>query len=119
SMGLIGHERPRMFCVQAEGCAPIVRAFRDGSRFAQAWDSAATAAGGLRVPGAVGDFLILDAVRQSGGSAVAVPDREMFAMQKRLGSLGLGYVGLEPASADVGLLCLYDVGLLERARACR
>ena len=117
SMGLIGHERPRMFCVQAEGCAPIVRAFRDGSRFAQAWDGAATAAGGLRVPGAVGDFLILDALRQSGGSAVAVPDSEMFAMQKRLGSLGLGYVSLETAAAAARLRALVDAGLIGRGEA--
>jgi threonine synthase len=114
TMGFIGDERPRMFCVQADGCAPIVRAFRDGSRFAQAWAGAATAAGGLRVPSAVGDFLVLDAVRQSGGSAVAVPDAEMFTMQKRLGSLGLGYVSLETAAAAVGLQALAEPGLLGR-----
>ena len=69
------------------------------------------------MPGAVGDFLILDAIRQSGGSAVAVPDSEMFAMQKRLGSLGLGYVSLETAAAAAGLRALVDAGLIGRGEA--
>ena len=60
AVGLIGADRPRMFSVQAEGCAPIVRAFEEGQRFAAAWDDATTAAAGIRVPSAVGDFLILD-----------------------------------------------------------
>ena len=108
SMGLIGRERPRMFCVQAEGCAPIVRAFQEGSRFARSWDNASTAAAGLRVPGAVGDFLILDAIRESGGAAVAVPESDMLDMQRRMGSLGLGYVSLETAAAAAGLVVLVE-----------
>ena len=103
AIGLIGAERPRVYSVQAEGCAPIVRAFQAGARFAEPWRDAATAAGGLRVPSAVGDFLILDAIRASGGSAVAVADAEMFATQRRLGELGLGYVSLETAAAAAGL----------------
>src|SRR4051812_36977477 len=67
AVGLIGAERPRMFAVQAEGCAPIVRAFENGDEFAQRWEHAATVATGIRVPKAVGDFLILRAVRESGG----------------------------------------------------
>ena len=114
AMGLIGEARPRMFCVQAEGCAPIVRAFRDGGRFAEPWQDATTAAGGLRVPSAAGDFLILDAVRESGGSAVAVPDGEMLAMQKDLGRLGLGYVSLETAAATAGLRALLEAGAITR-----
>lgn len=74
AIGLIGPERPRMIAVQAEGCAPIVRAFEAGERHATRWEDAHTVAAGIRVPQAVGDFLILDAVRASGGFAVAVPD---------------------------------------------
>jgi threonine synthase len=74
AVGLIGSKRPRMFAVQAEGCAPIVRAFENGGEFAERWENAATVATGIRVPKAIGDFLILRAVRESGGSAIAVPE---------------------------------------------
>ncbi|NJC33937.1 threonine synthase [Sphingomonas jejuensis] len=77
AIGLIGAERPRMIAVQAEGCAPIVRAFERGERHAERWQDAHTYAAGIRVPAAVGDFLILDAVRDSGGYAVAVSDAEI------------------------------------------
>ena len=73
-VGLIGPKRPRMYAVQAEGCAPIVRAFDNGDEFAERWEHAATAATGIRVPKAVGDFLILRAVRESKGAAIAVPE---------------------------------------------
>jgi threonine synthase len=69
--------RPRMISVQAEGCAPIVRAFQSGAERAEPWADAGTVADGLRVPRAIGDFLILRAVRESGGTAIAVPDSEM------------------------------------------
>jgi threonine synthase len=72
--GLIGSKRPRMYAVQAEGCAPMVRAFENGDEFAERWEHAATVATGIRVPKAVGDFLILRAVRESGGAAIAVPE---------------------------------------------
>jgi threonine synthase len=75
AVGLIGPERPRMVAVQAEGCAPIVRAFEAGEEFAERWEHAATVATGIRVPKAVGDFLILRAVRMSGGAALAVPEQ--------------------------------------------
>jgi threonine synthase len=74
ALGWIGPERPRMFAVQASGCAPIVRAFEAGEEHAERWEDAATVAAGIRVPKAVGDFLILRAVRASGGQAVAVGD---------------------------------------------
>jgi threonine synthase len=74
ALGWIGPARPKMFAVQAEGCAPIVRAFNDGSEFAEPWKDAHTVAAGIRVPAAVGDFLILRAVRESGGAALAVSD---------------------------------------------
>lgn len=73
-LGWIGPERPKMFAVQAEGCAPIVRAFEKGERHAEEWEDAQTAAMGIRVPRAIGDFLILDAVRESGGAALAVSE---------------------------------------------
>jgi threonine synthase len=63
-----------MYAVQAEGCAPMVRAFERGDEFAERWENAATVATGIRVPKAVGDFLILRAVRESGGAAIAVPE---------------------------------------------
>lgn len=72
-----GQRRPRMVSVQAEGCAPIVRAFQQGTEKAQPWEGAKTIADGLRVPRAIGDFLILRAVRESGGTALAVPDAAM------------------------------------------
>ncbi len=70
-------KRPRMVSVQAEHCAPIVRAFQQGTEKAQPWEGASTIADGLRVPRAIGDFLILRAIRESGGTALAVPDRTM------------------------------------------
>jgi threonine synthase len=69
--------RPRMVSVQAEGCAPIVQAFESGTDHAAPWNNASTIADGLRVPRAIGDFLILRAIRESAGTAVAVSDREM------------------------------------------
>jgi threonine synthase len=74
AVGLIGSKRPRMIAVQAEGCAPMVRAFERGYEFAERWEHAATVATGIRVPKAVGDFLILRAVRESGGAAIAVSE---------------------------------------------
>jgi threonine synthase len=73
-IGLIGPRRPRMIAVQAAGCAPMVRAWENGDEFAERWEGAATMATGIRVPKAVGDFLILRAVRESGGAAIAVEE---------------------------------------------
>jgi len=85
-MGWIGPKRPRMVSVQAAGCAPIVRAFEAGERFAKEFPNAATVASGLRVPRAIGDFLILDAIRASGGAAVAVSDEELIAATREIGA---------------------------------
>ncbi len=74
ALGWIGSKRPRMYAVQASGCAPIVRAFEAGQEHAERWEDAHTVAAGIRVPRAVGDFLILRAVRESGGKALAVGD---------------------------------------------
>jgi threonine synthase len=77
TMGLIGPERPKMSVVQAEGCAPIVRAFAAGADHAERWANAATIAPGIRVPAAIADYLILAAVRESGGTALTVSDAEL------------------------------------------
>jgi threonine synthase len=74
AIGFIGNKRPRMVAVQAAGCAPIVRAYEAGKEHAPRWEDAHTIASGIRVPQAIGDFLILRAVRESGGFAIAVPD---------------------------------------------
>lgn len=79
ALGWIGPKRPRMYAVQASGCAPIVRAYEAGEEHAERWEDAATVAAGIRVPRAVGDFLILRAVRASGGRALAVGDPAILA----------------------------------------
>ena len=79
ALGWIGPKRPRMYAVQASGCAPIVRAYEAGEEHAERWEEAATVAAGIRVPRAVGDFLILRAVRASGGRALAVGDPAILA----------------------------------------
>jgi len=86
-MGWIDAKRPRMVTVQASGCAPIVRAFVEGKRFADEFANASTVASGLRVPRAIGDFLIIDALRESGGTAVAVSDEELLAAVREIGAL--------------------------------
>ena len=74
TLGWLGQKKPRMVAVQAEGCAPIVRAYESGEEHAPLWQDAQTVAAGIRVPAAIGDFLILRAVRESGGYAIAVSD---------------------------------------------
>jgi threonine synthase len=86
-LGWVGSRRPKMFAVQATGCAPIVRAWARGDEFAEAWSDAATFASGIRVPSAVGDFLILRAIRESGGAAAAVTDDEMVRWTRTVGAL--------------------------------
>ena len=78
-MGLIGSQRPRMIAAQAEGCAPIVRAFQQRAAASEKWEQASTVAAGLRVPKALGDFLILADIYASNGEAVAVTDAELMA----------------------------------------
>ncbi|MGI9168218.1 MAG: pyridoxal-phosphate dependent enzyme, partial [Pyrinomonadaceae bacterium] len=85
-LGWIDSKRPRMVTVQSAGCAPIVRAFAAGKRFADEFPNAATVAAGLRVPRAIGDFLIIDALRESGGTAIAVSDDELIAATREIGA---------------------------------
>lgn len=84
-LGWIGPQRPRMVTVQAAGCAPMVKAFHTGQEFAEPWPGAATLADGLRVPAAIGDFMILRVLRESGGTALAVSDEEMLTAIRLLG----------------------------------
>jgi threonine synthase len=86
TLGWIGKKRPRMFAVQATGCAPIVRAFEAGEKIAAEFPDARTFAAGLRVPKAIGDFLILNILRQSNGGAIAVDDEEMIRSAREVGS---------------------------------
>ena len=86
TLGWIGKKRPRMFAVQATGCAPIVRAFETGEKIAEEFPDAHTVAAGLRVPKAIGDFLILNILRQSNGGAIAVDDEEMIRSAREVGS---------------------------------
>ena len=90
-IGWLKGKLPRMVAVQATGCAPIVKAYEDGTEHAELWQDAHTVAAGIRVPVAVGDFLILRAVRESGGFAIAVDDESISA-------------GLEEVSKEEGLL---------------
>jgi threonine synthase len=109
-MGWIGSKRPRMVTVQAEGCAPIVRAFEEGNRFADEFPNAATTASGLRVPKAIGDFLILDALRASGGSAVAVSDEELIAATRDIGTVEGVFCAPEGAACLPALKKLIEAG---------
>ena len=87
TLGWIGSERPKMISVQASGCAPIVRAFEQRKPESEPWKDAATIAAGLRVPKALGDFLVLDAIYRSGGAAVATTDDEILAGVRTLARL--------------------------------
>ena len=109
-MGWIGSRRPRMVTVQAEGCAPIVRAFEEGNRFADEFPNAATIASGLRVPKAIGDFLILDALRASGGTAVSVTDEELIAATREIGAAEGIFCAPEGAACLPALKKLMETG---------
>jgi threonine synthase len=102
-LGWIGSKRPRMVVVQSTGCAPIVRAFEAGAEHAEPWTDARTLAAGIRVPAAIGDYLILRAVRDSGGTAVAVSDDEIVEAQRTLGRLTGIYAAPEGAATFAAL----------------
>jgi len=111
-MGWIGSKRPRMVTVQAAGCAPIVRAFENGERFAAEFQNAHTTASGLRVPKAIGDFLIIDALRESSGAAVAVTDQELIDATKEIGSAEGVFCAPEGAACLPALRKLMGEGLV-------
>lgn len=110
TLGLISGTT-RLYSVQAEGCAPIVRAWEAGDKSAGMWENAATAAWGLRVPAALGDFLILEALRASGGGAVAVSELAMVAATGQLGRLGIS-ASIEGGAALAAATRLREAGSL-------
>jgi|TARA_B100000959_G_scaffold48613_2_gene49954 threonine synthase len=109
----ISSKRPKMFAVQAENCAPIVRAFQNGDEFAQPWENATTLAAGMRVPSAIGDYLILNAIRDSGGSAITVSDEEMTDMTDLIGKLEGFFVCPEGAATACGARKLIKTGSID------
>ena len=110
ALGWIGKKRPRMFSVQATGCAPIVRAFETGDPAAAEFPDAHTCASGLRVPKAIGDFLILKILDQSNGGAVAVDDDEMMSVTREVGSSEGLFVAPEGAACFAALKSLLSTG---------
>jgi threonine synthase len=113
ALGWIDKKRPRMFSVQASGCAPIVRAFETGEKTAAEFPNARTRAAGLRVPKAIGDFLMLRILRQSNGGAVAVDDDEMIRMVREVGSKEGLFVAPEGAACFAALKSLRAAGKVD------
>ncbi len=112
TLGWIGPKRPKMVVVQASGCAPLVRAFEQGAEHAEPWEGAATIAAGIRVPAAIGDYLVLKAIRESGGTAIAVSDDEIRAGQLDM-ARGVGiYACPEGAATWAALITLRRRGFL-------
>jgi threonine synthase len=103
-----------MVSVQADGCAPNVRAFDQGLEKAPMWENATTVADGLRVPRAIGDFLILRAVRESGGTAIAVPDKAMVDAMIAIGSSEGVSAAPEGGAALAALERLLESGAIKR-----
>ena len=114
-LGWIDSARPRMVLVQAEGCAPMVKAFREGKEEAEAWPSPHTFAAGIRVPQAIGDFLMLRSVRESGGQAVAVSDQEIFEAIREVGSQEGLFFCPEGAACHAALRRLRKEGWIQDA----
>jgi threonine synthase len=112
ALGWIGDERPRMVSVQADGCAPIVRAWQRGDDAAEPWVDARTYAAGLRVPRAVGDFLMLRAIRASGGAAVAVSDAAMAEAVQRIGATTGIFAAPEGGATAAAVPVLKDSGVI-------
>jgi threonine synthase len=113
ALGWIGKKRPRMFAVQATGCAPIVRAFESGEKKAAEILDAHTIASGLRVPKAIGDFLILNILRHSNGGAIAVDDEEMIRVAREVGSSEGLFVAPEAAACFAAFKSLRSAGKID------
>jgi threonine synthase len=114
ALGWIDKKRPRMFSVQAAGCAPIVHAFEAGEKIAAEFPNAHTCASGLRVPKAIGDFLILKILRESNGGAVAVNDETMIRVTREVGSSEGLFVAPEGAACFAALKSLCSAGKISR-----
>jgi threonine synthase len=112
-LGWVKGKRPRMIAVQSAGCAPIPRAFDQGSQTSEAWKNAATFASGLRVPKAYGDYIILDALRASGGTALAISDDEILASLKDWAQNEGIFLSPEGATATAAYDCLLESGFLK------
>jgi threonine synthase len=106
-------KRPRMFAIQSSGCAPVVQAFNDGAAASQMWQNAETAASGLRVPKAYGDYIILDILRASGGMAVAVSDDDIFASLRDWAANEGIFLSPEGAAATAAYDHLLATGVLD------
>jgi len=113
ALGWIDAKRPRMYCVQASGCAPIVRAFEAGADHAVEFPNAQTRASGLRVPKAIGDFLILRILRESGGGAIAIDDDEMIRVTREVGGAEGLFIAPEGAACFAALRSLIDSGTIK------
>lgn len=113
TLGWIDSRRPRMVTVQSTGCAPMVKAFEEGKEFADMWVGARTVADGLRVPAAVGDFLILRALRESNGNAVAVPDNEIMEAANVMGRTQGIFPAPEGGASLAGFLQLRRSGWIK------
>ena len=113
-LGWIGSMRPKMIAVQADGCQPIVRAFEQNAEFSEFWQGANTVASGLRVPKALGDFLVLQIVRESAGTAIAVSDDEMMNASEALASDEGLFVAPEGGSCIAALKKLRQSGFLRK-----
>ncbi len=113
-LGWIGSDRPRMVSVQAEGCAPIVHAWENGLESAAYWEGADTCASGVRVPSAVGDFLILDILRKSEGHAIAVTDSEMIHYSNEMARLTGIFPAPEGGATLAALVSLMDAGVVQK-----
>jgi threonine synthase len=114
ALGWIGPERPKMIAVQAAGCAPIVKAFEEGAQKSQFWNDASTVASGLRVPKALGDFLVLQAVRESGGTAIAISDSELIDAGLQLAAEEGMFVAPEGAACVAAAEKLIRSGFLKQ-----
>jgi threonine synthase len=114
ALGWIGAARPRMFSVQASGCAPIVRAFEAGETAAAEFPDAHTCASGLRVPKAVGDFLMLKILRESNGGAITVDDAAMISVTREVGLAEGLFVAPEGAACFAALKSLVASGKIAR-----
>jgi len=113
-LGWIEGPLPKMIAVQAEGCAPMVRAYDAGEAFARRWEDASTVAAGIRVPQAVGDFLILRAVRESGGRAIAVSEAEIERSWKSLAAEEGILMCPEGAATHSAWLRMIEAGEIDR-----
>lgn len=114
-LGWVSGKRPKMIAIQAAGCAPIVKAFEEGDTVSQMWPDAHTTASGLRVPKPYGDYIILDILKQSGGTAVALSDDEIFASLKDWASHEGMLLSPEGAAATAAYDYLLSTGFLKRS----